>query len=109
MVNHESSIVLISIIWNLWIQNKVRELFTGKKKVEEWTLLPLQKTSWTPRQNGLTLDDRMYIDKNFVAIKFRCHEISFPFRFQYTKILIVNLVSRTNFLIESDALENQIK
>ena len=73
----------------------VRELFTGKKKVEEWTLLPLHETNWANRH---TLDDRMYIDKNFVAINF-----------QLSKILIVNLVSRKNFLIESDALENQIK
>ena len=89
---HANFLILISIIWNLWIKNKVRELFTGKNKIEEWKLLPLQQVD---RHN---LDVRMFIDKNFVAINF-----------QRSRILIVNLVSRKNFLIEIDALENQIK
>jgi len=76
-------------------QHKVRELYTGKKNIEEWKLLPLQVTNLVNRH---TLHNQMYIDTNFVAI-----------HFELSRIWIVNLASRKNFFIEIPALENQIK
>ena len=80
------------------IKFKICELATGNQHQEEWLVLPENLL----HANYSVDDGWMYFsDKNLAAIEIETHG-------WYSQLLILNLVTRKRYWIESDSLEDKI-
>ena len=77
------------------------ELATGNKFTEEWTFLP---KTWQYPVN----EQRTFFSKNFVILDFCKHHQYVDFD-DPGRLLILNMVTRKQFWIEKQTIENQIK
>ena len=77
---------------------KVRELFTGNKNAEEWTLPEGWEDTWDV--SGVMDERQTIFDKNFVLLDM-CDPIIGIY-------MVLNLVSRKLFWMEKDPLEDKI-
>ena len=81
---------------------KVLELSTGRRKVEQWTFLPV---NWDHE-----LARRPIFDKNFVFLDFDPWPMTWGSSSTDTSdILILNLVTRTKFWMRRETLTAQLK
>ena len=77
------------------------ELSTGNKFTEDWTFLP---KTWQYPVN----EQRTFFSKNFVILDFCKHHQYVDFD-DPGRLLILNMVTRKQFWIEKQTIENQIK